>query len=159
MSLKIGTLYSPTVHKAQANEQSSIVRCTTPGCTRMLAISRKGFKGVKAIHAVCPNCIQRDIAICNSPEDVEQLENDFDAMRTHYEELEPTVSGNTGMIQAVKSVIEEMQSKLESDGSQGINAADFGQFLAFAMPRIDEAIKDQVSNNQDQHQQEYVGTV
>ena len=126
----------------------------------MLAKSRIGFKGVKVIHVVCPNCIQRDIAICNSPEDVEQLENDFDAMRTHYEELESSVSGNTGMIQGMMTEVEKMQSKLESDGStQGINAAGFGQFLAFAMPRIDEAIKDQVSNNQDQHQQEYVGTV
>ena len=160
MSLKIGTLYSPTVHKAQANEQSSIVRCTTPGCTRMLAISRKGFKGVKAIHAVCPNCIQRDIATCNSPEDVEQLENAFDAMRIHYEDLESSVSGNAGMIQIMMTEIWKMQCKLESDGStQGIDAAGFGQFLAFAMPRIDEGIKDQISSNQDQHQQEYVSIV
>jgi hypothetical protein len=89
MSLKIGTLYSPTVHKPKANEQSRIARCTTPGCTRILVKSRIGFKGVKVIHVVCPNCIQKDIATCNTTlEDVEQLKNAFDAMRTHYEELE-----------------------------------------------------------------------
>ena len=160
MSLKIGTLYSPIVHKAQANQQSRIVRCTTPGCTRMLAKSRKGFKGIKAIHVVCPNCIQKDIATCNSPEDVEQLENAFDAMRIHYEDLESSVSGNAGMIQIMMTEIWKMQCKLESDGStQGIDAAGFGQFLAFAMPRIDEGIKDQISSNQDQHQQEYVSIV
>ena len=114
----------------------------------MLAKSRIGFKGVKTIHVVCPNCIQKDIATCNSPEDVEQLENAFDAMRTHYEELESSVSGNTGMIQGMMTEVEKMQSKLESDGStQGINAAGFGQFLAFAMPRIEQAIGEQVSSS------------
>ena len=128
----------------------------------MLAKSRIGFKGVKTIHVVCPNCIQKDIATCNSPEEVEQLENAFNAMRTHYKELESSVSGNAGMIQGTRQEIEKMQSKLESNGStQGINAAGFGHFLAVVMPRIDEVIQDQVSSSQDQdqHQQEYVGTV
>ena len=126
----------------------------------MLAKSRKGFKGIKAIHVVCPNCIQIDLATCNSPEDVEQLGHDFVVMRKHYEELESSVSGNAGMIQIMMTEIWKMQCKLESDGStQGIDAAGFGQFLAFAMPRIDEGIKDQISSNQDQHQQEYVSIV
>jgi len=40
-----------------------------------------------------------------------------------------------------------------------LDAASFGQFLAFAMPRIEQAIGEQVSSsNLDQGQQEYMGT-
>ena len=40
-----------------------------------------------------------------------------------------------------------------------LDAASFGQFLAFAMPRIEQAIGEQVSSsNLNQGQQEYMGT-
>ena len=66
-----------TFHQAPDTEHSYIIKCDTPGCTRILGKSRKFWGGVKLIHEVCPDCIQRDLVTCNSTEKVEQLKNDL----------------------------------------------------------------------------------
>ena len=73
LAVKLGA----TFHQAPDTEHSYIIKCDTPGCTRILGKSRKFWGGVKLIHEVCPDCIQRDLVTCNSTEKVEQLKNDL----------------------------------------------------------------------------------
>ena len=59
LNVKLGA----TFHQAQDTEHSHDIRCNTPGCTKILGKPRRFFKGIKLMHKVCPDCIQKDSQI------------------------------------------------------------------------------------------------